>query len=234
LLAGLPALKGLRAVDIGCGTGSLTAQMHHLLGLKETLGFDSSPAMLEDAKQHAAPGLRFERQTIEAFDPKTPYDLVLSNAALQWVDDHEALLARLKNAVAPGGWLAVQVPANHGHPSHVLAAEVAGEVPFAEALHGYRRQSPVLGPDRYAEILARLGFEEPKVWTRAYLHRLESRDAVVEWVKGTLLTDYQKRMPPALWPKFLQRYTERLLPALKDEKPYLYPFLRTFLWAQKS
>jgi trans-aconitate 2-methyltransferase len=225
-------MSGKRAVDVGCGTGKLTAEMHRALDLKETLGFDSSPAMLDKARPHAGAGLRFELGTIEDFSADTPYDLIFSNAALQWADDHPTLLLRLKRALAPRGWLAVQVPANHNHPSHRLAAEVAAEAPFHEALQGYRRVSPVLKTEQYSECLARLGFLEPVVWTRSYLHRLESRDSVIEWVKGTLLTDYQKRMPETLWPRFLDRYRERLLPVLRSETPYLYPFLRTFLWAQ--
>lgn len=218
-------------MDLGCGTGKLTAEMHRRLELKETLGLDSSPAMLREAEGWKVPGLHFQIGTTESFHPKAPLDLIFSNAALQWSDDHSALLPRLKSYLAPGGWLAVQVPANHHHLSHRLAAEVAGESPFREALGGYHRVSPVLPPEGYSEILARAGFENPVVQTRVYLHRLTTRGEVVEWVKGTLLTDYQKRMPSDLWPLFLKRYREVLLPRLPDENPFLYPFLRTFLWA---
>ncbi len=188
--------------------------------------------MLREAKAFEGGGVTFREGNLETFSADHEYDLVFSNAAVQWVDDHPSVLARLKRALSPRGWLAVQMPANHKHPSHLIAAEVAGENPFREALGGYRRESPVLETHRYSEILARLGFSEPVVYTRCYLHRLQSRDEVVEWVKGTLLTDYQKRMPAELWPKFLERYRERLLPELRDEHPYLYPFNRTFLWAQ--
>lgn len=227
-------MPGRRAVDIGCGTGRLTAELHRRLGLAETVGFDNSPKMLAEAKAFAGGGLTFREGTIEAFAADHEYDLIFSNAALQWTDDHPALFSRLKRALAPRGWLAVQMPANHRHPSHVVAANVAGESPFREALGGYTRVTPVLEASRYAELLARLGFEEPVTWTRCYLHRLDRRDEVVEWVRGTLLTDYQKRMPADLWAKFLSRYTESLLPELRDERPFLYPFNRTFLWARNA
>jgi len=232
LAARLPHLAGKRAVDLGCGTGRLTAGLHAKLGLASTLGLDNSPAMLAETKAFEGNGVTFREDDLQSFQADHEYDLVFSNAAIQWIDDHPSVLTRLKHALAPRGWLAIQMPANHGHLSHRLAAEVAAENPFREALSGYHRVSPVLEADRYVERLASLGFEDPIVSTRCYLHRLQSREEVVEWVKGTLLTDYQKRMPAPLWPKFLERYRERLLPELRDERPYLYPFNRIFLWAQ--
>jgi trans-aconitate 2-methyltransferase len=227
-------MPGGSAVDLGCGTGKLTAVLHEKLGLGETLGIDSSPAMLQEADGFAGRGLRFAVGQLETFEPTAPLDLVFSNAALQWAENHEGLLRRYRKFLKPGGWLAVQVPANHRHLSHTAAADVAGEEPFERALGGYRRVSPVLEIDRYAEILVRAGFSDTQVQTRVYLHKLESRDAVVEWVKGTLLTDYQKRLSAELWPKFLERYRQKLLPALSPERPFLYPFLRTLFWARAS
>jgi trans-aconitate 2-methyltransferase len=116
----------------------------------------------------------------------------------------------------------------------VVAAEVAGEEPFRTALGGYRRRSPVRPPEWYAELLDRLGLAPQHVRLQVYLHHLASRDEVVEWVKGTLLTDYEARMPPALFQEFLAMYRERLLPLLADVRPYPYPFKRLLLWGQRG
>ncbi len=129
LLALVTPIPGGRAVDLGCGTGELAAELHRRTGAAETLGIDSSEAMLAKAAAHAGGGLRFERGDIAAFSPSGPLDLVFSNAALHWVPDHPALLARLTRAVKPGGQLAFQVPDNFGHPSHVAAEETAAESP---------------------------------------------------------------------------------------------------------
>lgn len=224
---------GMRVVDLGCGPGELTRELHHQLGARETLGIDSSPAMLAKSAAFAGDGLRFAEGDIGAFAGEGQYDLVFSNAALQWVPDHEALLRCLTAALALGGQLAVQVPANHDHPSHTIAAEVARESPFREALGGHVRQPPVLAPEAYADLLHRLGFRKQHVRLQVYPHELESREAVIEWVRGTLLTDYQKRMPAELWPAFLDRYRERLLPALADTRPYFYPFKRILFWGAR-
>jgi trans-aconitate 2-methyltransferase len=233
LLALVRARPGVRVADLGCGTGELTRVLHERLGARETVGIDTSAAMLARAAAHAGGGLRFEPGDIARFGDGAGWDVVFSNAAVHWVADHEALLARLTAALAGGGQLAIQMPANFDHPSHLVAAEVADEPPFRDALDGRPESARnVLAPEAYARLLERLGFAEQHVRLQVYAHRLASRDAVVEWVRGTLLTDYERRMPPALFPAFLARYRERLLPGLEDARPYLFTFKRILLWAQ--
>src|SRR5262249_25435096 len=161
-------------------------------------------------------------QDIADFAPEAPYDLVFSNAALHWLPDHAELLARITRYVAEGGQLAVQVPANFDHPSHLVAAEVAEEEAFATALGGYPHRVNVLHPEEYATVLARLGYRDQRVRLEVYLHRLPAAADVVEWVKGTLLTDYAARLPPELYERFVARYEELLLARLDgEERPFL-------------
>ena len=231
LMALVRPRPAMRVVDLGCGTGELTQRLHRHLEARETLGIDTSAAMLERAAAFAGDGLRFAAGDLAALPGDGGFDLVFSNAAVQWVDDHPALLPRLVAALAPGGQLAIQVPANHDHPSHTVAAAVAAEPPFRAALAGYVRRSPVLAPEDYAALLDRLGAREQHVRLQVYGHHLASREAVVEWVRGTLLTDYQRRLAPELFDRFLARYRERLLPDLPDTRPHFYPFKRILLWA---
>jgi trans-aconitate 2-methyltransferase len=233
LLSLVRPVPGGRVVDLGCGSGELTAALHRRLEAAETLGLDSSPAMLERSAALAGGGLRFELGDIAGFD-RGGWDVIFSNAALHWLPDHAELFGRLVALLNRDGQLAVQMPANHDHPSHVVAAEVAAAEPFQAALDGYRRSSPVQPPEWYAELLDRLGLADQHVRLQVYLHRLAARDEVVEWVKGTLLTDYQSRMPPALFEEFLTVYRERLLPLLEDSRPYRYPFKRLLLWGRRG
>jgi len=237
LLALVRPAPGMRVVDLGCGTGELTRRLHDHVGARETLGIDRSAAMLERSAAFVVPGLRFEAGDIAAFPPagtEGTWDLVSSNAALQWLPDHEALFARLAAALAPGGQLAVQVPAMHAHATQAAAREVAREAPFAAALGEAPVVLPrVLAPEAYAALLARLGFGERQVGLRIYEHHLAGREDVVEWVKGTLLAPYRERLPPPLYAEFLARYAARLLPRLEDARPYLFPFERILLWARR-
>ncbi|HZS87088.1 MAG TPA: methyltransferase domain-containing protein [Chloroflexota bacterium] len=225
--------REMRVVDLGCGTGELTRLLHLHLQARETLGVDTSEAMLTKSSVHASASLRFMRGDLATFHDDRPYDLVFSNAALQWVDDHPAVLERLAGLLGPNGQLAVQVPANHDHPSHVVATEVASEPPFNLALGGYVRRSPVLTPVDYAGLLHRLGFREQHVRLQVYVHYLNARDDVIEWVRGTLLTDYESRLPADLFAQFLERYRQKLLPLLDDATPYFYPFKRILFWASR-
>jgi trans-aconitate 2-methyltransferase len=224
--------EGMRVIDLGCGSGELTRQMHEHLGAVETVGIDSSDAMLATAAALAGGSLRFEKHDIATFATDERFDLVFSNAALHWVDGHPLLLERLAGMLAPGGQLAVQIPANDDHPSHAVARELARESPFREALGGYERVFPNLTLDAYAALLHRLGFRDQVVRMNVYPHLLSSRDDVVEWVKGSLLTDYEKRLSRETWPIFLAAYRERLLPRLDDTRPYFYPFKRILFWGK--
>ncbi len=221
-----------RVLDLGCGTGELTRLAHEKLGARETLGVDASPAMLERAAAQAGGGLSFRRGDLAAFS-EGGFDLVLSNAAIHWVPDHEALLPRLLALVAPGGQVALQAPANEHHASHAAAREVARESAFAGPLGGFVRASPILEPEAYARILFRHGFARQRVRFEVYAHALASREDVVEWVRGTTLTDYERRLDAPTFARFLARYRERLGAALPDERPFLYTYRRLFIWARR-
>ena len=239
LLALIRPRAGMRLLDLGCGTGELTARLHAHLDAAATLGVDRSAAMLEAGVQLSDDArLRFRRMDVRealadlaAGDERL--DLVFSHAALHWLDDHEELFARMTEALGEGGQLAVQMPFNHGHESHRVAAELAREEPFAEGLGGWVRTSPVQPPEIYASLLDRLGFAEQHVRVQVFLHHLESRDEVVDWVRGTTLTAYGARMDPDLFDRFLALYRERLLERLRDDRPYSFAFPRLLLWAQR-
>src|SRR5688572_18782328 len=99
LLGLVHPVPGGRVVDLGCGSGELTVDLHRHTGAASTLGVDSSPAMLEKAPD--APGVTFEVGDLTTWWAPTPVDVVLANASLQWVPEHEALLARLAAQLAP-------------------------------------------------------------------------------------------------------------------------------------
>jgi trans-aconitate 2-methyltransferase len=238
LLALIHPVPGLCIVDLGCGTGKLTRVMHERLHARETLGVDQSERMLASARSDAkAPGLRFESGTIEAFAERALQaherpDLIFSNAALHWVADHEAIVRRLTRLLGPAGQLAFQVPAQHEDATHVTAEAVAATEPYQSALSGWRKPQPVLTVDRYARLLYACGFRDPIVRLIVYPHVLESRDAVVDWVKGTLLTEYARHLPPALFEQFVEDYRARLLPQLDATRPFFFPFKRILCWGQ--
>jgi trans-aconitate 2-methyltransferase len=233
LLALLQPRPGMRVVDLGCGTGELTQVLHRRLQAAETRGLDASADMLERSAGLAGDGLQFERGDIGDFTAAQAYDLVFSNAALHWVEDHPALFRRLAGALATDGQLAVQVPANQAEATHTEAAALAAEEPFRSALGGPSMRQTVLAPEAYALLLHELGFTEQHVRLQVYLHVLPSREDVVEWVKGSLLADYRSRLPADLYERFATTYRDRLMARLHDVRPYPFPFKRILMWGMR-
>ncbi len=184
----------MRVVDLGCGTGELTRMLHERLQARQTWGIDSSKAMLEKARENEVTGIRFVEAAIDEFRDAESFDLVFSNAALHWLPNQAEILRRLTTLVSRSGQIAVQVPANHEHPTYEVAAEIARESPFREALNGYVRVAGVLKPEDYAELLNALNYRKQHVRLQIYNHPLPSREDVIEWVKGALLTAYERRM----------------------------------------
>jgi trans-aconitate 2-methyltransferase len=229
-----------RAVDLGCGTGELTEAAATRLAVEDMTGIDSSPAMLQQAKGRSRPGLRFAGGDIGSWSSGGDHDLmnlVLANASLHWVPDHAAVLQRWWAAIAPGGQLAVQMPANADHPSHLVAVEVGAAEPFRTALGGTPPPDPVaanvLAPEQYAILLDRLGAAHQHVRLQVYPHVLASSADVVEWVKGTSLTRFLGALPAELHEPFVAEYRRRLLATIGDHAPYFYPFKRILFWASK-
>jgi trans-aconitate 2-methyltransferase len=229
LVALIERRPGLRVIDLGCGTGELTRQLADSLPDSDVIGIDSSLEMLARTSEFARPGLRFEIGKLEEVSER--YDLVFSHAAIQWVDDHETLIPRLLAMVAPGGQLAVQLPSNHGHYTHVLIREIAGEEPFRAALGGWSRPSPVLTVDQYAELLYAHGGRNLKVFEKVYPHVLDNADALADWTSGTALVPYFERLPHEWHASFMDRYRGRLR-ARWPEGQVFYGFRRTLFGAQ--
>ncbi len=233
LLSMVRPAPGGNVVDLGCGTGELTQALHAHAQAAKTVGVDNSNTMLEKSGEFACEGLSFAPGDAASWAPGRPVDVLFSNAALQWLPDHESVFPRLMRAVAPGGQFAVQMPANNDHPSHMTAHWLALQEPFRTYLDGYVRTWPVMAPEWYAQLLDQEGFGEQMVFLRVYGHRLGARDEVVEWVKGTLLTDYEKRMTPTQYAEYLDAYRAALMPQLDDSEPFFYPFKRVLMWAQR-
>lgn len=221
---------GLTVVDLGCGTGELTGRLADMLPGSDVLGIDSSPHMLAQAQRLARPGLRFEPGDLAA--AKGQWDLVFSHAAIQWVDDHQALVPRLLALVRPGGQLAVQQPSNHTHPAHRAVLETVAEEPFRSGLGGWSRAWPQLPLERYAELLYAHGGRDLTVLEKVYPHVLPDADAVAEWMRGTALVPYLERLPPGMHAAFMARYRERLHAAMPGA-PVFYGFRRMLLVARR-
>jgi len=229
LLALVAVRHKLKVVDLGCGTGELTQQLAAKLPGSDVTGLDSSPQMLKKAAAFARPGLVFEQGDQATLTGQ--WDLIFSNAALQWSENHAELIPYLYDHLKPGGQIAVQVPSNHNHISHQIYRETASEEMFKFILQGFQRFAPVLSIDDYARLFFRCGAEDIIAFEKVYPHVLEDSDAVVEWISGTALVPYFERLGKYK-DDFVNSIREKMRAAMPDS-PVFYPFKRTLFSARK-
>lgn len=224
-------------VDLGCGPGNLTSSLAERWPEAEVVGVDSSPEMLDRASSLSGqlPSLRFELRDISAWKPAPGTDVVVSNAALQWVPGHQDLMRRWLAQLAPGSWFALQVPGNFNAPSHVLMRELAASARWASRLDGVLRGGDSAGnAAAYLGILLDEGFEA-EAWETTYQHVLPGPDPVLEWVRGTAL----RPVLAALSGEEAARFEHEYAAALRSVYPAtrhgtVFPFRRVFAVGRKT
>lgn len=185
LVARIAADAPRHVVDLGCGTGNLTAALAQRWPAARVEGIDSSAEMIARSAEHATDRLTFAVADIADWQPASDVDVIVSNAALQWLPGHRSMIARWAAALPVGGWIALQVPGNFDSPSHVLMREIASSNRWASRLKGVlQNRLSVEMPQAYAATLLDAGLSAD-VWETTYVHLLTGDDPVLQWVRGT-------------------------------------------------
>ena len=236
LLARVPLDRVDVAIDVGCGPGNSTELLVERFGAGAVSGFDTSEAMLADARKRL-PGTHLFRADVTAWVPDTRPDLIYSNAVLQWVADHPRLIPHLFGLLRPGGALAVQMPDNLDEPSHRAMRDTAADGPWtpfngdaAEA-----RAGRMLSPSAYYDLVAPHA-ASVDVWRTTYQHPMDSPAAIVSWVRATGLRPFVDPLPRELQAGYLAAYEARIArhyPARADGRRLL-AFPRLFVVAVRK
>ena len=233
LIARIPTATVGSAVDLGCGPGNSTELLQARFPDAAIAGIDSSPDMVAAARQRL-PGLRFEVADIATWADRGAHDVILANAALQWLPDHAVLFPALMARLAPGGSLAVQMPDNLDEPAHRLMRAVAAEGPWAGRLAGAAAARTRHDADWYFRLLGDRA-SALDIWRTTYYHRLAGAGAVVDWFRSTGLRPFLAPLDAAGQAAFLDRYRVAVAdayPALPDGT-VLLPFPRLFIVATR-
>ncbi|MBL8561551.1 MAG: methyltransferase domain-containing protein [Gemmobacter sp.] len=227
LLAQVPELPPGDVVDLGCGDGAVAEALRSRCAGRRVVGVDASPAMLRVAAGYDATQLA----DIAEWQPETRPALIFSNAALQWLGDHDRLFPRLAGLLAPGGSLAVQMPRQYAAPSHsALRALAAGM--FPERFDFTEWKPAVLPAADYWPILAPLG--QVSLWESEYLQWLEPAEGahpVRRFTESTAMRPYLEKLSAAEAESFTAAY-DAALEATYPRQPdgsALMPFRRLFL-----
>ena len=232
LLAQIPTSEVAAAADIGCGPGNSTELLHQRFPDATVIGMDSSADMV-DAARKRLPNLQFEIGDIAQWRNPGPFDVILANAALQWVPDHAALLPALLGKLARGGSLAVQIPDNLDEPAHRLMRETASDGPWSGKLVAAPRANIRQNADWYFRALRAAG-AKADVWRTTYHHPLAGgAGAIVEWFKGTGLRPFIEPLNDDERAAFLERYQAAIALAYpaQPDGTVLLPFPRLFFVA---
>ena len=218
-------------VDLGCGPGNLTGLLKQRWRSAHVTGLDSSPEMIATARGRDD-GVAYDVADLRDWRPSTPVDVLVSNATLQWVPDHLALLPSLVEAVRPGGWFAFQVPGNFDEPSHTIRRDLAATPPYDAQTAG------VATPDAH-DAATYLRALQPLVtsvdaWETTYLHVLHGEDPVFTWVSGTGARPTLQALDESLRPRFEDEFKRLLRAAYPDDgRGVVLPFRRVFVVAQR-
>ncbi|GAB5388167.1 MAG: methyltransferase domain-containing protein [Alphaproteobacteria bacterium] len=235
LMAELPELDGATAVvDLGCGTGSFTAQLADFFPGAAVTGVDASPAMLAKAEA-ISDQVSWMQMDIGEWQAPVLMDLIWSNAALHWLPDHETLFTRLAESLKAGGVLAVQMPRNHAAPSHSILRQICQKGPWAERLADDLAEEPVQKPMFYYDLLAPY-CDSVDVWETTYLHVLTGEDAVLDWMSGTTMAPILTKLDEDEREKFLSVMQRELAKAypIREDGTTLLPFKRLFIMATRT
>jgi trans-aconitate 2-methyltransferase len=231
LLAHVPISAPQTVVDLGCGVGNVSTLLKQRWPDADVLGIDGSESMLATARANA-PTCRFMHADIGAWAPAQAFDLIYSNATLQWLGDHETLFARLLSLLRPNGCLAVQMPAMHDTPFRLEQVRLAQSPEFAQAFARVPERHSILAAGAYYDLLRPL-VKALDIWETTYMHALTGEDAVVQWASGTSLRPYLDALQGEQRASFRAAYARALEPFYPrhNDGCTLLPFKRLFLVA---
>lgn len=227
-------VNGMKVIDLGCGTGEQTAILADKFKEADFLGVDSSAEMLDQSKALESDNLHFRKATTEeTLASGEKWDLIFSNAALQWSNDHETLFTALIDLVNPKGQFAVQMPVQPENKLNVILAELVEEEPFKSYLKGYKRDSPVLSIDEYAQILFDGGLEDIQILQKVYPIIANDHETLYNFISGSALIPYIERLDGYEQELFIKTYKERIA-AYFPKLPAIYSFKRLLLYGRKG
>ncbi|MEW4224944.1 methyltransferase domain-containing protein [Rossellomorea marisflavi] len=225
-----------RVLDIGCGPGNGTERLHLRYADADVYGIDSSIAMIEAARE-AYPRLRFDLCDASKDLPSLDdgYDIVFSNAVIQWIPDHGKLLGEMFQLLNDGGTLAVQMPINEESPAFRVINEVIRDPKWGFTEKEFS-QTNKLSTGEYVDILSGLT-DEFSVWETIYYHRMKEYEEILEWVKGTKLLPFLKALEADEAKK--QAFQREILEGIKGKYSrqvngeIMFRFKRLFFTAKK-
>jgi trans-aconitate 2-methyltransferase len=235
LLAAVPPVAARSALDLGCGPGNSTEVLVARFPGARASGIDSASDMIAAARTRL-PAVRFEKADIRAWietAPPASESVILANAVLHWLPDHETLFPALAGKLEAGGCLAAQMPDNLLEPAQIAMREIAAAGPWRDKLAKLGEVRTSIQPADWYHRLLRRHCSRVDVWRTTYYHPLAGAAAIVEWFKGSGLRPFLEALSPDEQSDYLARYLTRIEQCYppSEDGTVLLPFPRLFIVA---
>jgi len=180
-------------IDIGCGPGNSTQILVNRWPDSEVVGLDNSITMIEKARQDY-PEQKWIVDNAENIAPNIKYDLIFSNATLQWIPHHEILLPKLFDCLNSGGAIAVQISKFKNMAINVAIETIANHQKWKNYTKGCEELFTLRDMDYYYDILNKLA-TGVELWETSYFHVLKSQESLIDFIRTTGLKPYLDRLP---------------------------------------
>jgi trans-aconitate 2-methyltransferase len=221
-------------VDIGCGTGEQTSLLSERFENSSFLGIDPSKEMLSESGKYVTARLNFKLSTVEEFvDSRSKWDLIFSNAALQWSNDHKELFPKLISKLNNSGQFAVQMPFQNENILNTILLDMVREKTFANLLGGFRRDSPLLTIDDYAKLMFEGGLKDLNIFLKVYPIIAKSEMELYNFISGSALIPYMERLDAKEQEFFRSEFIKRIKNQF-GTFPAIYSFKRVLLYGIKK
>lgn len=235
LVAAIPDVCNPQVIyDLGCGPGNSTALLTQRWPEAKVIGVDSSDDMLDKARATHS-DIEFIKGDIAHFAPTEKADIIFSNAALQWVDDHPQVFAHLIKQLNPNGILAVQMPNNFHNPSHQVTIDILQNVsdwtPLLKNLRYGKLNQPMYQLADYYDLLNHNGLTQIQLWETTYYQEMADAKAIFDWTKSTGLAPVLAAMSSDEKSHFEAQYIDKIAKSYPKQTngKLLFPFQRIFM-----
>ena len=220
-----------RILDVGCGTGMSTAALAANWSSAEIIGVDLSEEMLQKARENLTLVSFFQRDCSKPLLDMGTFDLIFSNAFLQWLSNQEEFISNSFDMLSKGGVFAAQIPLFDEMPASKCITNAVSSL--SDYFTGVAKPVSRL-PLEYYEIMSK-HTEKVTMWVTDYYHEMDSQEKILDFLKGTALHPYMDMLGDEEQDKFLNEVLKNLkgsYPCQKNGK-VLFPFKRLFLVGEK-
>ena len=220
-------------LDLGCGPGNSTKVLKQKFPHARIIGADNSVEMLKKARG-LYPDIEFINLDAngDLCEVNEKFDIIFSNACIQWLPNHRELLPKLMTVLNSSGILAVQIPMQAEHPVHIMINELINTDKWKSKVAP--RQYNNLNTTEYYDVLSDVS-SDFEIWETTYCHRMPSYESIIEWYKGTGLRPYLEQLNESDADDFTNDVYVKLKQQYKMQKngEILFRFPRLFFIARK-